>query len=62
MVISSFLVLVKFRFVFALEGLLSGLFFVLSFINVFRAVRLLGVSGDLHSSQYNCYNRSDLER
>ncbi|KAG0629298.1 hypothetical protein M758_1G092300 [Ceratodon purpureus] len=43
-VISSLLVLFKYKFVFALQGLLSGVFFVLSFINTFRAVRLLGVA------------------
>nr|XP_024374297.1 uncharacterized protein LOC112281708 isoform X1 [Physcomitrium patens] len=42
--LSSLLLLFKYKFVFALEGLLSGVFFVLSFINIFRAVRLLGVS------------------
>jgi hypothetical protein len=44
-VLSSLLVLFKYKFVFALQGLLSGVFFVLSFINTFRAVRLLGVAG-----------------
>lgn len=44
-VVSSLLVLFKYKFVFALQGILSGVFFVLSFINIFRAVRLLGVSG-----------------
>lgn len=43
-VLSSLLVLFKYKFVFALQGLLSGVFFVLSFINTFRAVRLLGVA------------------
>jgi hypothetical protein len=44
-VISSFLVLVKEKFVFEIYGLLSGLFLVLSLVNAFRVVRLIGVSG-----------------
>lgn len=44
-VISSLLVLVKEKFVFEIFGLLSGLFLVLSLVNAFRVVRLIGVSG-----------------
>jgi glucose uptake protein GlcU len=43
-VISSLLVLVKEKFVFEIFGLLSGLFLVLSLVNAFRVVRLIGVS------------------
>ncbi len=45
MVISSLLVLFNCTFVFNAQAVLSGFFFVLSFISSFKAVRILGISG-----------------
>ncbi|KAL2641894.1 hypothetical protein R1flu_009481 [Riccia fluitans] len=43
-ILSSLLSLIKFKFVFSIMGVISGLLFVLSAANSFRAVRLIGVS------------------
>ncbi len=43
--ISSLLVLFNCKFVFNAQAVLSGFFFVLSFISSFKAVRILGISG-----------------
>ncbi|KAL3678095.1 hypothetical protein R1sor_021051 [Riccia sorocarpa] len=43
-VLSSLLSLIKYKFVFSIYGVISGLLFVLFAVNSFRAVRLIGVS------------------